>query len=87
MKTVSYITTLTSKGQFTVPKPIRDRLAVQKGAKFEVVYSSNGFIAKPKIRPRILDYAGSLSQYDNGTPTNIAIKKAKILRAIELAKK
>lgn len=72
----TYTTTLTSKGQFTIPKPIRDRLAVQKGTKFEVTYSTNGFIAKPKNKPRILDFAGSLKQYDNGTPTDIAIEKA-----------
>lgn len=83
MKT--YTTTLTSKGQFTVPKPIRDRLAVKEGTKFEVVYSLNGFIAKPQNRPRILDFAGFLQKYDDGTPTNIAIEKGKQLRAIELA--
>lgn len=85
MKT--YTTTLTSKGQFTVPKPIRDRLAVKKGTKFEVTYSPNGFTARPESRPRILDYFGSLKQYDDGTPTNIAIEKGKQLRAIELANK
>ncbi len=81
----TYITTLTSKGQFTVPKPIRDRLAVQKGAKFEVTYSTNGFIAKTKNKPRILEYAGSLQKYDNGTPTNVAIKKAFEIMAKEIA--
>lgn len=83
MKT--YTTTLTSKGQFTVPKPIRDRLAVQKGTKFQVVYSPNGFTARPAIRPRILDLAGSLKQYDDGTPTNIAIEKAFEIMAREIA--
>lgn len=85
MKT--YTTTLTSKGQFTVPKPIRDRLAVREGTKFEVVYSLNGFIAKPQSRPRILDLAGSLKQYDDGTPTNIAIEKAFEIMAREIAHK
>ncbi|OIP07171.1 AbrB family transcriptional regulator [Candidatus Berkelbacteria bacterium CG06_land_8_20_14_3_00_43_10] len=83
MKT--YTTTLTSKGQFTIPKPIRDRLAVQKGTKFQIIYSQNGFTARPKTRPRILDLAGSLKQYDDGTQTDIAIEKAFELRAIEIA--
>lgn len=83
MKT--YTATLSSKGQFTVPKPIRDRLAVKKGTKFEVVYTLNGFTAKPQSRPRILDFAGSLKKYDDGTPTDIAIEKAYEIMAKEIA--
>ena len=83
MKT--YTTTLTSKGQFTVPKPIRDRLAVKKGTKFQIMYTSNGFTARQESKPRILKLAGSLKQYDDGTPTDISIEKAFEIMAREIA--
>ncbi|TSC93782.1 MAG: hypothetical protein CEN91_123 [Candidatus Berkelbacteria bacterium Licking1014_85] len=81
----TFTATLSSKGQFTIPKPIRDRLAVQKGAKLEVAYSANGFVVKSKVKPRILELAGSLKKYDNGTPTNVAIERGLEIAAREIA--
>lgn len=71
-----YSTTLTSKGQFTVPKPIRDRLAVKQGTKFEVVYTAGGFIARPKAQLAILELEGILKKYDDGKPTKKIIEEA-----------
>lgn len=84
---VSYTTTLTSKGQFTVPKPIRDRLAVQKGAKFKVFYQTNGFVAKPEIKSDFLSLEGMLEKYDDGTPTAEIIERALIMATKEITDK
>lgn len=80
MKSVSFTTTLTSKGQFTVPKAVRQKLAVPSGTKFEVTPMATGFFARPKVKPLILELAGVLKKYDDGRPTNeiieIALKRA-----------
>lgn len=85
MKPVSYITTLTSKGQFTVPKAVRRKLAVKSGTKFEVISVPGGFKARPQPVPDILKLAGSLKKYDDGRPVQEAIEEAKRLAAIEIA--
>lgn len=82
----SFTTTLTSKGQFTVPKPVRQKLAVEPGAKFEVTIISTGFIAKPMVKSNILELAGILKKYDNGRPTNEIIEEALTLAARDIAK-
>ncbi|MFY9484209.1 MAG: AbrB/MazE/SpoVT family DNA-binding domain-containing protein [Patescibacteria group bacterium] len=87
MQEKPYITTLTSKGQFTVPKAVRRKLAVKPGTKFEVTPTRLGFTAVPKSESRILELAGSLSKYDDGKPRSYAIEQAKYLAALEIVKK
>lgn len=74
----SYNTTLTSKGQLTVPKAIRRRLAIDTGVKLEVSSQGSGFFVQPKRRPAILDLAGSLKKYDDGRPWHVVIEEAKM---------
>ncbi|TSC95503.1 MAG: hypothetical protein CEN88_469 [Candidatus Berkelbacteria bacterium Licking1014_2] len=83
----SFTTTLTSKGQFTVPKPIRQKLAVEPGTKFEVAVISSGFVAKPRVKSNILNLAGILKKYDDGKPTDEIIEKALTLAARDIAKR
>lgn len=56
-------TTMTSKGQLTIPKDVRDELALTPGTKFFVTVRDGEVVALPKNR-RISDLAGIL-----GTPT------------------
>lgn len=72
----SYNTTLTSKGQLTIPKAIRKRLAIDTGVKLEVSSQGSGFFVQPKRRSAILDLAGSLKKYDDGRPTQEIIEEA-----------
>lgn len=55
-------TTLSSKGQVTVPKDVRERLGLQAGDKIAWSMLSNGTIVlRPKTR-RLADLVGILSQ-------------------------
>ncbi len=53
------MTTITSKGQLTVPKPVRDALRLKPGDRVEVSLTSDGAMAilRPK-RVRLLDLYG-----------------------------
>ncbi len=55
-------TTMTSKGQVTVPREIRDRLGLKSGDKMAFTMLSDGTIVmRPKTR-RLADLAGSLTR-------------------------
>ena len=55
-------TTLTSKGQVTVPREIRERLGLSSGDKLTFTLLSDGtVIVRAKTR-RLLDLAGSLTR-------------------------
>jgi AbrB family looped-hinge helix DNA binding protein len=55
-------TTLTSKGQVTVPREIRDRLGLKSGDKIAFTLLSDGtVIMRPKTR-RLADLAGMLTR-------------------------
>ena len=57
-------TTMTSKGQVTVPREIRDRLGLKSGDKMTFTLLSDGTVVmRPKTR-RLADLAGSLTRPD-----------------------
>jgi antitoxin PrlF len=59
---MSDATTLTSKGQVTVPRDIRDRLGLKSGDKMAFTMLSDGtVIMRPKTR-RLAELAGSLTR-------------------------
>jgi antitoxin PrlF len=60
-------TTMTTKGQVTVPREIRDRLGLKSGDKMAFTLLSDGTVVmRPKTR-RLADLAGSLTR--PGQPT------------------
>jgi antitoxin PrlF len=55
-------TTMTTKGQVTVPREIRDRLGLKSGDKMAFTMLSDGTVVmRPKTR-RLADLAGSLTR-------------------------
>lgn len=62
---MSYTTTLTSKNQFTLPRPVREKLGVKKGVKFDIYPTSDGFIGRIKRKSKILNFAGDLKKIDD----------------------
>lgn len=55
-------TTMTTKGQVTVPREIRDRLGLQAGDKVAFTMLSDGTVVmRPKTR-RLAELAGSLTR-------------------------
>jgi antitoxin PrlF len=56
------VTTMTTKGQVTVPREIRDRLGLKSGDKMAFTMLSDGTVVmRPKTR-RLADLAGSLTR-------------------------
>jgi antitoxin PrlF len=55
-------TTLTSKGQVTVPREIRDRLGLESGDKLRFTLLSDGTVIMRAKTRRLIDLAGSLTR-------------------------
>ena len=52
------MTSITKKGQVTIPKPFRDKLHIQEGDSFLFEIKDNLFIVKKKERKSILSLGG-----------------------------
>ncbi len=79
-------TTLTRKGQVTIPKEVRDRLGLQPSDKVEFYDTDDGGVGIRKSRKLTLrDVAGSLPPL--GMPIDDAIRLAKDERAARLVRK
>jgi AbrB family looped-hinge helix DNA binding protein len=60
-----YTTTITSKGQITIPAPMRRALGIRRGARLEIYPRLDGSFEARVIRPsRIMDFAGDLADLD-----------------------
>lgn len=55
-------TTLTSKGQITIPREIRDRLGLKSGDKLAFTLLSDGTLIVRAKTKRLIDIAGSLTR-------------------------
>lgn len=84
---MSFTTTLTTKNQFTLPKPVRDKLGVKKGVKFDIYPTSDGFIGRIKRKSRILDFAGDLKNIDDGRSIKEIREETQRLASEEISKK
>ncbi|BCH30234.1 AbrB family transcriptional regulator [Mesorhizobium sp. L-8-10] len=58
-------TTMTSKGQLTIPKAVRDALKLGPGTKFFVTVRDGQVVASPKNR-QVKDLAGMLGRPPSG---------------------
>lgn len=68
---MNFTTTLTSKYQLTLPKPVRDKLGVKKGVQFDIYPTQDGgFIGMPRKKIAILAFAGDLARLDDQKPWN-----------------
>jgi AbrB family looped-hinge helix DNA binding protein len=63
-------TTMTSKGQLTIPKEVRDRLGLVPGTRFFVTVKGDEVVARPKNR-KLADLAGMLGRPPNGRSLSI----------------
>jgi antitoxin PrlF len=77
-------TTMTTKGQVTVPREIRDRLGLKSGDKMAFTMLSDGTVVmRPKTR-RLADLAGSLTR---PAQPKVAIKDMNPFKATPAAKR
>jgi antitoxin PrlF len=66
--------TLTSKGQVTLPKSVRERLGVEAGDRLEFVESEQGFLVVAATRD-IRSLKGIVGRPKNPVTMNSAIEK------------
>ena len=63
--------TMTSKGQITIPKVIRDRLQLTAGEKVDFIVTDNGTVILRPITRKVDDLFGRLRQYRKSTPVSV----------------
>ena len=74
-------TTVTSKGQITLPKAIRDRLALKEGDRLRVAVGSNGRVTLERERQRpIEDVYGLLRRLAGRRPASVSEMRAAVRR-------
>jgi antitoxin PrlF len=66
------MTTITTKGQVTIPKPVRDRLGVKPGDEVTFELAANGqvTIAKAKGKPKRSRFEALLGHAGKGMTTD-----------------
>ncbi|MBU2532057.1 MAG: AbrB/MazE/SpoVT family DNA-binding domain-containing protein [Alphaproteobacteria bacterium] len=67
---MSAYTTMTSKGQLTIPKEVRDELGLAAGTRFYVTVRNGDVVAMPKNR-KLADLAGILGRPPAGIGATI----------------
>lgn len=74
-------TTLTSKGQITLPKSIRDRLALKVGDRLRVSADRHGRVTLDRERgPAAADLYGVLERLAPATPASLDDMRAAVRR-------
>ncbi len=68
------VSTITSKGQVTIPKNIRDILHLNSGDKVEFICTENDEIIIKPVTKKAADVAGTLSKY----------KKDKVVSVVDM---
>jgi AbrB family looped-hinge helix DNA binding protein len=75
------ITTMTSKGQLTIPKEIRDELKLTPGTRFYVTIRNGQVVAVPKNK-KLADLAGILGKPPNGARLTVGAMDEAIMDAV-----
>ena len=65
------LSTLTSKGQITIPKNLRDLLSIGIGDKLEFIINDQGELVIKPITKKAIDVFGQLSKYKKDKPVSI----------------
>jgi AbrB family looped-hinge helix DNA binding protein len=74
-------TTLTSKGQITVPKAVRDRLALRQGDRLRVAVDAAGRVTLERERqPSVDEMYGLLRRLAGRRPASLADMRAAVRR-------
>ncbi len=61
--------TVSSKGQITIPKQVRDRLGVHQGDRIEFVVDSGGSVSLRPLKRSVRELAGFLHRPGDGAAT------------------
>jgi antitoxin PrlF len=78
---MGFIGSVTSKGQTTVPKEVRDKLGLERGARIEWIIEGDKAIVKPR-KLRAVDLAGILGPPPSGKSLSIEEMDEAIMDAV-----
>lgn len=67
----AFSSTVTQKGQVTIPKNMRDSLRLMTGDKVEFVLNGQGEIVIKPLTRKVCEVAGLLSKYKPSTPVTV----------------
>ncbi|MEZ5536328.1 MAG: AbrB/MazE/SpoVT family DNA-binding domain-containing protein [Thiolinea sp.] len=67
----TFVSTMTQKGQVTIPKSIRNNLHLVTGDKVEFVLNDRGEVTLKPVTCKVSDVAGRLSKYKKSRPVTI----------------
>lgn len=84
---MSFTATFTSKGQITIPKPVRDKLGIRQGVKVDIYPTRDGIVGKLHTKSNIFAFMGDLKAKDKGESFTEIRKKAQMLSARERVKR
>lgn len=85
---MNFTTTLTSKAQVTIPKPVREKLGLKKGTRIDIFPTPDGgFMGRPKRKSNILKFAGDLVHLDDSRSWKEIREETEKLAAQELTSK
>ncbi len=78
---MTMIGTITSKGQTTIPKEVRERLGLETGARIEWVVEEGKATVRPR-KLRAVDLAGILGPPPSGGPMTVQDMDQAIMESI-----
>lgn len=67
----AFVSTVTQKGQVTIPKSVRDNLHLVTGDKIEFVLNDRGEVVIKPVTRKVAEVAGLLSKYKKPHPVSI----------------
>jgi AbrB family looped-hinge helix DNA binding protein len=74
-------TTLTANGQLTLPKSVRDRLALKQGDRLQIAVERGGRLTIERVKPASLDaVVGLLGHLARPRPVSLAVMRAAVRR-------
>ena len=79
------IATLTSKGQVTIPKPVREALGIDAGDEIDFVLAANGSVRLEVRRRDVRELAGSLRTADGKRLARLSLEQMDAAIARHLA--
>lgn len=67
----AFVSTVTQKGQVTIPKGVRDNLHLVTGDRVEFVLNDRGEVVLKPVTRKVAEVAGLLSKYKKARPVTI----------------
>jgi len=68
---IAFVSTVTQKGQVTIPKSVRDNLHLVTGDRVEFVFNDRGEVLIKPVTRKVAEVAGLLSKYKKSRPVSI----------------